>query len=354
MNDLRIVNLTPPRISPDHIDRKITCIRAHRERIFCISNEIVENKLICHNYGQGGAGWTFLFGCVQESIRKFEQSLIETRSFQNKPITIIGAGCYGLLTAILLKRKGYEVSIIAEQTEDLTSDKAAGFFFPRTRKRATPEEQAVFESLSVESYQGYLEIADGTHPFIKKGTKLLPSYFDPEISPGLDKQIEFGLVNKPEKVIIDFGNTKRYEAIEYIMIYINPSDMMKELRSVASSLAISVTQAKINSFQEITESIIFNCAGLGAKDLAQDARVIPVQGHLITLKNQPDQNLLQYLLNVKVSCISLKGLPRDEFIYYAPKESGILGITFLRGSKALLDNDHEFDRLLERARNFFG
>jgi hypothetical protein len=354
MNDHRIVKLTPPRISAEHIDRKITCLRAHRERIFRVSTELVGGKLICHNYGQGGAGWTFLFGCVHESIRQFEEQLALDPSFKDKPITVIGAGCYGLLTALLLTRKGYAVRIVAKETDNLTSDAAAGFFFPRTRKRATPEEQAIFETLSTESYRTYLEIAHGIHPFITQGPKLLPSYFDPEISPGLDKQIELGLVNAPELVFIDFGNGKQYRAMEYTMIYINPSAMMKELRRHASTHAIPIVRAHVGSFDDVAESIIFNCAGLGAKELTDDSRLIPVQGHLITLKDQPDPSFLQYLINVKIASTTPQGIPRDEFIYYAPKENGILGITFLRGHKALTANDHEFDRLIQRARDFFG
>lgn len=354
MKPNRIVFLTPPRISPAHVDQRITCIRAHRERIFQTSTQMLENKLICHNYGHGGAGWTFLFGCVNESIRQCEDQLLQNPHLQGKPIAVIGAGCYGLLTAALLKVKGYQVRIVAKETDNLTSDTAAGFFFPRTRKRATPEEQAIFEARGLESYEAYLEIITGKHPLIKKGPKLLPGYFDPDISPGLDRHIAHGLVSQPELVTIDFGNGKTYQTLEYHLVYINPSELMKELRRAVRELAIPIHQAEIAMFQDLAEPIIFNCAGMGAGNLAHDTRIVPVLGHLIALKDQPDSQRLQYMINAKVSSISQKGFPRDEFIYYAPKESGILGVTFLRGSKALLNNDHEFDRLLQRAHDYFG
>ena len=60
------------------------------------------------------------------------------------------------------------------------------------------------------------------------------------------------------------------------------------------------------------------------------------------------------MINVKVIQNTPKGTPRDELIYYAPKESGILGITFLRGQDSLTANHHEFDRLLQRCKDFFG
>ena len=60
------------------------------------------------------------------------------------------------------------------------------------------------------------------------------------------------------------------------------------------------------------------------------------------------------MLNVKVVMTDALGNSRDELIYYSPKESGVLGITFIRGKRALLANEHEFDRLLLRCHDFFG
>jgi D-amino-acid oxidase len=350
----RIVKLIPPCISSAYIKEKIICIRAHRERIFQVSSQTLNNKLICHNYGQGGAGWTFLFGCVNESIRQFEQQLAQNATFRNKPIGVIGAGCYGLLTAITLAYKGYTVRIIAKDTENITSYKSAGFFFPRPRKSSTPQEVAVFTSLGMESYTVYQQIIQGAHPFIKSGPKLLPAYFGLAIDPGFAPYIAQGLVAEPEKVSIDFGNGKTYDAMEYKTVFINSSVIMHQLQRIITELSIPITKAEIHTFDDITEPIIFNCTGLGAKNLTGDKRIVPVQGHLITLKNQPAMEHLQYMINVKVTMTNALGIPRDELIYYAPKEEGILGITFIRGEDSLTANQHEFDRLLQRCHDYFG
>lgn len=354
MTTQRIVKLTPLRISYEHIDRKISCIRAHRERIFCVSTEYVGNKLICHNYGQGGAGWTFLFGCVHESIRQYKQQMECKPELYNKPIVVIGAGCYGLLTAILLVRQGYTVRIIAAQTQAISSYNAAGFFFPRPRKSATAQEAATFLATGIESYNAYKQIIDGVHPFITQGARLLPCYFGLDIDPGLGPYITQGIIDMPEKVTIDFGNGKRYEVVEYKTLFIDATVMMEQLQQVARELNITITQARVDTFNDCDEQIIFNCTGLGAKNLANDTRMVPVQGHLIMLKHQADKESLQYMLNVKVLSKNLQGNPRDELIYYAPKESGILGITFIRGQDCVTANQHEFDRLLQRSIDFFG
>lgn len=353
MSSLRTVHLVPPHVTVDHIDQTITCIRAHRERIFRVDTEWHTHKLICNNYGQGGAGWTFLFGCVNESIRHYEHQKATTPSLQNKPITVVGAGCYGLLTAILLARKGHTVRIIAQDLEGLASYKAAGFFFPRPRKSSTPDECAVFQALGLESYKTLVEIATGNHPFISTGAHLLPAYFAPDIDPGFAPYHAAGLIARPQNVMIDFGNGKHYAAQEYTTIFINAQELMEELHRNRIQLHIPITIKKIETWDEIDDPVIFNCSGRGARSLSNDQRLIPVQGHLITLKNQPPRDQLQYMINAKV-VQNTRGKIRDELIYYAPKQSGILGITFLRGQDSLTTNHHEFERLLQRCQDFFG
>ena len=350
----KIVNLTPPKLSKKYIKEKITCIRPHRERIFQVYMQEQDNKNIFNNYGHGGAGWTFLFGSVNKSINQFEQCIKENTHLKDDQIVIIGAGCYGMLTAIILKRKGYNVKIIAADTKNIPSQKAAGFFFPRWRKCSNQEEIEIFKSMGIESYKTYLQISENKHPFIKIGPKIMLAYFGLDINPGFEPYIEQGLVATPEQVVINFGNGNMHTVMEYKIIYTNPSIIMSELERNIKELNIQIIKEEIESFVDIKEQIIFNCAGMGAKKLTGDKRIIPVQGHLITLQNQPDMGQLQYMLNVKVTVTNPDGKLRDELIYYAPREGGILGITFIRGQDSLTANAHEFDRLLDRCKNFFG
>lgn len=350
----RTIYLTPPAISDAHIEKKIVCIRSHRERIFCISSEIKHKKIICHLYGHGGAGWTFLFGSVQKAIHELEQQLERNPSYKNKPICIVGAGCFGLLSAVTLTRMGYNVRIIAKETNDLASDRAAGFFFPRPRKCSTPEERAIFESVGIDSYRAYLDIATGMHPFIQNASRLMPAYYNPNIDPGFGPYIAKGLVAPPKKVTIDFQNGKQHDVMMYHTVFINPSKVMSELRKNSDELGITIAIEDVQNLEELPESIVFNCAGKSAPFFNNDTRMVPVQGHLITLKNQPPMHELHYMINVRVPQINIKGWSRDELLYYAPKNDGILGITFIRGQADETANMHEFDRLLERAGRFFG
>ncbi len=349
----RLVHLHAPRFSDEHIKEKIICIRPHRERIFRVQTETMGDKLICHNYGQGGAGWTFLFGCVEESIEHYEHALAINPHLRTQPIAIIGAGCYGLLTAIALTRKGYTVRIITRDAPGVLSCNAAGFFFPRPRKTSNEHERALFERLGIASYKQYLRIAHGTHELFSSGAKIVPAYYAPTIDPGFEQYIKQGLMPPPTLVDITFGNDKQYAVMEYTTIFIDVIPLLQELQRLVTTLSIPISYQDIASFDQLPESIIFNCAGLGAKKLANDARLIPVQGHLITLTHQAPMDM-PYMLNVMITMPSIKGTPRDELLYYAPKQSGILGITFIRGQDSTTTNQHEFDRLLQRCHDFFG
>lgn len=270
------------------------------------------------------------------------------------PIAIIGAGCHGILTAIMLARQGHTARIVAAETTAIPSYKAAGFFFPRARKSSTDQERALFERLGMESYDTYRQITLKKHPFIVRGPQILPAYYGCDIDPGFAPYIEQGLMEQSELVTIDFGNGKRYQAMAYNTLFINASIMMEELNNELKQLQIPITQQTVTDFCQVPERVIFNCAGRSAGSLAGDTRIVPVQGHLIVLKNQPDMSNMQYMINVKVVMTEPQGRMRDQLVYYAPKGSGILGITFIRGQDSLTANQHEFDRLLQRSMDFFG
>ena len=144
-----------------------------------------------------------------------------------------------------------------------------------------------------------------------------------------------------------------YDVFAYNTIFINPPMLFQELKNLVEAWNIPIEHKEIFSFDDVEESIMFNCAGMGAKQLTDDKRIVPVQGHLIMLKNQPNPAALQYLLNVKVVMHDAQGRARDELIYFAPNSDGILGVTFIRGQASEDANQHEFERLLKRCRDFF-
>lgn len=352
-SEIPVVHLTPPKIGPEFIAEDILCKRPMRNGCFKVAAEIQHEKLIIHNYGAGGSGWSLLFGLVRSSIEQFEKMVNQNPQFANQPVRIVGAGCMGLLTAVLLKLKGYNVEITAKDLTRLASHNAVGILGPIAHN-INPEEQDFFNTISVNAYKEWAMIAKGEHPLFNDGGVHMPIFVGKTTDAGLEHYVQKGLIDQPQEVIVDFGNGKRYNMLKYITLFIDTKKMMGKLHTLIDKLEIKVTQAVVESFKEIKEAVVFNCSGLGARELAEDRDVVPVVGHLLMLKNQPPMKELQYIIDTTVHSMNDLGQEIEEYIYYAPKGQGILGGTFIKGTEATRNLNHHFSRLTERSMNYFG
>ncbi len=98
-------------------------------------------------------------------------------------------------------------------------------------------------------------------------------------------------------------------------------------------------------------------------DVKKDAAfLMPVQEHLLLLKGQNESDL-NYTLELELSTDTTdSGLPKLNLCYIFPKkipgttedQIGVLGGTFIKGAYYDTPHQEEFNRVLERARTFFG
>ena len=96
--DLAIGNLT-----------KITvCTRPFRPAGPRLSAQTKGAKLLVHNYGHGGSGWSLAWGYA-EKVR----DLIAAKDARS--VTVVGAGAMGLTSAIAAAETGARVTIIARE-----------------------------------------------------------------------------------------------------------------------------------------------------------------------------------------------------------------------------------------------
>ena len=336
-----MINLTPPLLDPRNIDRNIVCIRPKRQGGARIETEQWNNKLVVHNYGHGGFGWSLLPGSVAHALSLFHEAIKqEPARAVSKKVTVIGAGCYGLLTALLLHESGWDVSIVAEQTEQLTSHKAAGSLAVIAIK-ASAANQALMDRMAVDSYLLYKKFPyAGVNPLsvymIHEGT---PDYRYPLIAAGV--------MSKPDEVVVGFGNGVTYKAKRFDTFFLDTTVIMQELANKVLAYNIPVTKKKIISFADIESPTIFNCAGLGAR--AWDTKeIVPVQGYLVGLKNQPAASL-NYIIYAH---IKIDGRLRE--ISWTPKGGGMLGGSVVNGEDRLDANPELGDAIVRRAQIFFG
>src|SRR5260370_38905563 len=93
------LQLVPVRASTDRITRITVCTRPFRAQGPRLDTEKVGSKLVVHNYGHGGSGWSLSRGSSSIAVRK----AIATGE---REIAVIGCGALGLTSALLLQRFG--------------------------------------------------------------------------------------------------------------------------------------------------------------------------------------------------------------------------------------------------------
>eukprot|EP00742_Colponemidia_sp_Colp-10_P003495 GILJ01003722.1.p1 GENE.GILJ01003722.1~~GILJ01003722.1.p1 ORF type:complete len:364 (-),score=42.63 GILJ01003722.1:5-1096(-) len=352
----RRVQLVPPRLAPENVKGFTACVRPGRDQVFHLASEVRSGKLIVHNYGHGGAGWTILFGCVFESIRMLESMLAAHPDYQGRRIRVVGAGCIGLCTAVELKRRGYDVVVSAKEFEDTTSHKAGGLLAIASMKTA-PEHQSRVDKLGVESWHEWQKIVDGQHDlFESKYAQYIPMYASTSAADGdhcgMKALIDAKVVPGPDMVEIDFGNGKKYDMLEYKTILMHCAHMMTRFSDILRESHVPMERKVTHSLAAEEEAVIFNCTGLGAYQLNNDTMVMPVQGHLVALQRQPPMTDLNYILCEDMT--SKDGMGKEP-IYFIPKgPEGIVGGTFIPNMNSSDLSDPNFQRILERSRNFFG
>lgn len=362
-NPVDVRKITPPNLDDAYLGQKILCYRPMRHGSPNLSVVQVGNKVVAHNYGHGGSGWTLGPGSANYvNTLMMNSQYAKELSNKSTPIAIIGAGVIGLFTAYDLKKRGFNnITIYADRVDSLTSHNAGGLLAPVSMDNA-PGMQATIDQIGIDAYRFYDAIAKNKNADFKGGALIVPTYFNDREDSGLEPYV--GIVMQPAKeVVLDFGNGTRRKMVAYDDgIYMDTATLMGELNQYMKTHNIPIVKQKINSFSGVKQKFIFNCSGLGSSQLANDADVIPVQGHLIMLKNQVPQNL-NYMILVYFGEGKSEANQKAKRSFYifpkrlantAPQDIGVIGGTFIEGGNPNTPNLKEFDLLLKGAKDFYG
>jgi D-amino-acid oxidase len=249
-------------------------------------------------------------------------------------ITIVGAGISGLAAAYTLRGQKHTIKIIARGfTPDITSDRAAAFWFPyhiRNDERGIhwcKRSYEVYKNLSEDSScgvsmqkllkvvrQGVLEEEITWFSFMPEGSyRILEAHETPE------------------------GYAIGYDArVPLIETQIFLPWLMNELQQ----MNITIEQREIVSFDEISDTdVIINCSALGAQQLCNDKELIPVRGQVGLLA--PKNNFPIFLDNE---------LP----LYIVPrKDAVIIGGTYEEGIADAVTEAATINRLFNNAYEVF-
>jgi D-amino-acid oxidase len=153
--------LAPIRARTDRITGITVCLRPFRAAGPRIEAEAVGDKLVVHNYGHGGSGWSLSWGSGLNALKI-------ALAGGERDIAVIGCGALGLTAATLAQRAGCRVTIYAkDRAPDARSARATGVWSPDSRialdsavSAAFPAQWEEMARRSFRIHQQYLGLAD--------------------------------------------------------------------------------------------------------------------------------------------------------------------------------------------------
>ncbi len=293
------LQLTPIRASTDRITRITVCTRPFRAAGPRLDAEQVGSKLVVHNYGHGGSGWSLSWGSSSIAMRKALAS-------GDRDIAVIGCGALGLTSALLLQRAGAKVTIFAKELPpNVRSSLATGLWTPDSRicleANATPQFKQLWEEMSrtsFQTYQNFLGLSDAPVEFIdnyfvsdESGSTRSREVTDnrPRFA-GLQRELVPDLLTRG----VDFAPGshslgRRYLRRNSLMMFNLTAYtrlLMQDFRENGGRLEIAEFHTS-DDFARIPQKTLINATGYGARALFGDQSLTPVRGQLARAIPQP-------------------------------------------------------------------
>jgi D-amino-acid oxidase len=272
--------LPPVRVDEGRVIRTVAGLRPYRRSGFVVRAEQLGDKRMVHNYGHGGAGITLSWGSSKLAT---EFGL----PGHSGPVAVLGSGVMGLSTARLVQDAGFPVTIYAAALPpDTTSNIAGGQFHPFGLFRedsVTPEWKAQFVRALDYSWRRFQILVGEDY-----GIRWLPTYVErgsPEdrllqTFPPIDRLLQSREHPFPLDSVVRY-DTLYVETGRYLR------QMVRDVQTADGKIEVRrfTTPADILA---LPERLVFNCTGLGSRDLFGDADLHPARGQLAVLLPQPE------------------------------------------------------------------
>jgi glycine/D-amino acid oxidase-like deaminating enzyme len=327
------LRLRPVEVAPDRVIRTVVGLRPFRPSGFVVRPEKLDEKLVIHNYGHGGAGITLSWGTAQLAV---EMGIGSGAT----ECAVIGCGVVGLSTARLLQMRGFQPVIYARAMPPLTtSNIAGGLWDPVTvydHDRVTPEFRRQFADAARFAFERYQSLAGEWY-----GVRWMPVYSlsrtGPHQAPPPDSAYsaveplypdarQLGARENPFNAPFAY---RRQSMLIEPAIYLNA--MLRDFYGAGGRVVVR-DFATARDLAALPEKVLYNCTGLGARSLFQDNELTPIRGQLTFLLPQPE--------------IDYMTIGPDD-IYMFPRRDGILlGGSHERGNASLEVDPATKDRVL--------
>lgn len=290
----------PPPLAPmiaraDRITDITVCLRPFRAAGPRMDAETVGDKLVVHNYGHGGSGWSLSWGSALIAVKT-------ALAGGQRDIAVIGCGALGLTAATVAQRAGANVTIYArERIADARSARATGVWSPDSRIALAGSVGADFpafwEDLTRKSFrmhQQYLGLADAPVEW----TQRYMAWDQAPTGPGRDP---LGFAHYGQRVA---DLTPRTEVLErgqhpFPAAYVRRAtfpmfNIVAYGHTLLNDFQIAGGRFELAEFHtpadlsRLKQKVIINCTGYGARALWKDESLVPVRGQIAWLVPQPE------------------------------------------------------------------
>jgi glycine/D-amino acid oxidase-like deaminating enzyme len=272
--------LAPVDVDASRVIRTVAGLRPYRRSGFVVRAEALGDKKLVHNYGHGGGGITLSWGSSKLATDLGLPG-------HSGPVAVLGSGIMGLSTARLVQDAGFPVTIYtAALPPETTSNIAGGQFHPFAvfRERfATPEFKTQFTRALDYSWRRFQIMVGDDY-----GVRWLPTYVE---SDGPEARLleTFPPINRMLTTAqhpFPLGSVRRYDTM-YVEVGRYLRQMVREVRVAGGKIEVRkfATPADLAA---LPETLVFNCTGLGSRELFGDQELQPARGQLAILEPQPE------------------------------------------------------------------
>jgi D-amino-acid oxidase len=266
-------------VSASRVIRTMAGLRPYRASGFVVRAEALGDRKLVHNYGHGGAGITLSWGTSKLAADLGLQG-------HQGPVAVIGAGVIGLSTARLVQEAGFPVTVYAAALPpDTTSNIAGGQWHPFGHYRhdsVTAEWREQFRAAADYSWRRFQLLVGDDY-----GVRWLTTYSggDPE-APLLPTFPPAMRALAPGEHPFPVDRLYRFDTL-YVETGRYLRQMIRDVLQAGGRFAIR-RFAGPAEIAALPERLVFNCTGLGARDLFGDKELRPARGQLAILLPQPE------------------------------------------------------------------
>jgi D-amino-acid oxidase len=288
------------------------CLRPFRASGPRLEVERVADKIVVHNYGHGGSGWSLSWGSSSIAV----ESAMATGE---RNVAVIGCGALGLTSAILLQQAGARVTIYArERPPDVRSSRATGSWTPDSRVALTNSTSADFPALwekmarkSFHIYESYLGLAGNPVEWTDRYALSDLSPAEVRANRGRGDTLEFAhyqervadLTPRPKELSPGSHPFPTRYATRNSSLTFNIAAYSKQLMTdflIEGGKIERVEFHDPSELNQIPQKVVINATGYGARALWKDESIIPVRGQIAWLIPQPEVNYGVIYKNVNI------------------------------------------------------